>query len=559
MNMKKTIAFVILLVLLARTACGQASPAAGQTKNGEAAAAPAQEGNAVALPNPWRDVTEEEAQALCPGSLTAPDGAENVRWSAMENGGEPALVQLSFDLNGSSYTAREQVTGDGSADISGMYYNWTAQTDITLQNWEESAKTGTYFRYIGEDEWADLCSWYDTAKGISYSLSVTAKDLDGFDLQAIAEALAAQAAPSVEEQRRLLEENRSLWAFDEGEYAPDWYYTFTDLDHNGLPEVISASTQGSGIFTYAHFYEVLPDGSGVKNLYHADLAVEGPDDWPEIIRDSLPCYYDRATDHYYYVCANDVRDGAAHGMTQLAALCLKDGVAEWEYLAAMDVQWTEAGEQTSYTDGAGNPISEQEYDSAVERRFAGMEQTELTLDWIAVTASAAAEPARADGERFETVIILEGMDETVQYEHIRSEALGFEMDYDYESFIRRSEADRELFISVWDDPQDPENYLEVTYRAEDVEAVAASVRETLSQEYDLLESTRDLDRAGECIYIEASVIKGTDNMADQLQAVYIIPAPNGSFVAAAHFAAEAAEGFGRRFSCMLNTLALIDN
>ena len=104
---------------------------------------------------------------------------------------------------------------------------------------------------------------------------------------------------SVEEQRRILEENRSLWTFDEGEYAPDWYYAFTDLDHNGLLEVLSASTQGSGIFTYAHLYEVLPDGSGVRNLYHADGEIEGPDDWPEIILDTLPCYYDSAADRYY--------------------------------------------------------------------------------------------------------------------------------------------------------------------------------------------------------------------------------------------------------------------
>ncbi len=195
---------------------------------------------------------------------------------------------------------------------------------------------------------------------------------------------------SMEEQRRILEANRSLWAFDESDYAPDWYYTFTDLDCNGLLEVISASTQGSGIFTYAHFYEVLPDGSGVKNLYHAGMEIEGPDDWPEIIRDSLPCYYDRTADRRYYVCENAVRDGAAHSMSQLAALCLNDGVAQWEYLAAVDVQRSEAGEQRSYMDGAGDPITEQDFDSAVERRFAGMEQSELKLDWIAVRPSAAA-------------------------------------------------------------------------------------------------------------------------------------------------------------------------
>ena len=379
--MKKSIVIILLFTMLMLTACGQTAPTTE----------PQQDSGTVQIPNPWRDVTEAEAKTLCPGSLRVPEGAENVQWSAMESAGQPALVQLSFDLNGNSYTAREQVTNDKSADISGMYYTWTAQTDMTLRNWEESAKSGTYYRYIGENEWADLCVWYDTAKGISYSLSVTAKDLDGFDLQAIAEVLAVPTLPSVEEQRRILEQNRSLWAFDEGDYTPDWYYTFTDLDHNGLLEVISASTQGSGIFTYVHFYEVLPDGSGVKNLYHADVEIEGPDDWPEIIRDALPCYYDRAADRWYYVCANDIRDGAAHSMSQLAALCLKDGVAEWEYLASVDIQWTEAGEQKTYKDSAGNPISEQDFDSAVERRFAGMEQSELKLEWTAVTSTAEAE------------------------------------------------------------------------------------------------------------------------------------------------------------------------
>ncbi len=193
-----------------------------------------------------------------------------------------------------------------------------------------------------------------------------------------------QVLPAME-QRRVLEENRALWAFPEEDvYYDPWFYTFTDLDHNGQMEVLAASTQGSGIFTYARFYELLADGSGVRNLYHADMDIEGPDDWPEIIRESLPCYYDRAADRYYYICQNDVRDGAAHSMSQWAALCLKDGIADWEYLAAKDVQWTEAGETVTCTDAAGNPISEQDYDSAVERRFTGLERSELRLNWTAV-------------------------------------------------------------------------------------------------------------------------------------------------------------------------------
>ena len=553
--MNKSLVIAFLLMTLALTACGRSGPAAP-------AAEMPQGGEAVQIANPWRNVTEAEAKALCPHSFRVPEGAENAAWSVMESAADAsgvpgALVQLSFELNGLSFTAREQRNEDENADLSGMYYSWTAQEESTLRDRAGGSTPCKTYRYLGEMETADLCTWYDAEAGVSYSLGVTAKDLDGFDLRAVADAMLPPSLPTLEEQKCILETNRSIWSFEDGDDTTDWYYTFTDLDHNGLLEVLAASTQGSGVFTYVHYYEVLTDGSGIRNLYHADAEVEGPDDWPEIILDSIPCYYDRAADRYYYVCTNLIKDGAAHSITQLAALCLSDGKAEWETLASMDVQWTESGEQTSYTDSAGKPISGEDYQSAAARRFAGMEQSELKPDWIAVTRQQA-EPERQDGERFETVIQIEGMEETVQYEHLRNSAVGIEMDYDYERFHRQSDPDRERFVSVWDAPDAAENYLEVTYCADDAETAAKAVRETLSQEYDLLESTRELPHVGSCLRIEASEIKGTGRMADQIQAVYIIPAPDGCRIAAAHYAIEGAEGFGRRFSYMLNTLAVID-
>lgn len=209
-----------------------------------------------------------------------------------------------------------------------------------------------------------------------------------------ATANASRTMPE-QEQRRILEENRSLWSFGDAYYTP-WFYTFTDLDHNGWLEVLAASTQGTGIFTYANFYEVAPDGSGVKNLYHEGAEIEGPDDWPEIILESLPCYYDRASDTYYYACSGVTRDGAAHSVSSWAVLCLKDGVADWEYLGRMDQQWTDGGEgpTVSCTDAAGNPITEQDFDKLVERRFAGLEQSTLRLNWIEGVAEPA--PVLAD-------------------------------------------------------------------------------------------------------------------------------------------------------------------
>ena len=185
------------------------------------------------------------------------------------------------------------------------------------------------------------------------------------------------------------------------------------------------------------------------------------------------------------------------------------------------------------------------------------DQSEDGADMLFKWVPAASETVREDGERFEEVIFLEGMADTVRYEHIVSEELGLEMDYEYESFERSSSPERECFISVWDGPGNPENFLEVTFRAEDVEPVAAAVREELSQTYDLYEETRDLNRAGQCLYIEGSVQKGTDNMADQLQMVYLIPTADGCIAATVHCAAVAAEGFARRCDYMINTISAL--
>ncbi len=166
------------------------------------------------------------------------------------------------------------------------------------------------------------------------------------------------------------------------------------------------------------------------------------------------------------------------------------------------------------------------------------------------------EPGRRDGERFDGVILLEGMEEPVHYEHIRNVTVGFEMDYDYEHFLRHSEADREWFVSCWDAPENPENYLEVRYSPLTAETAAAAISETLSNDYEIRrDDSFSLDRAGRCIRIVADEIKGGGFMPDLLQTVYVIPAADGCRVATAHCAAVESEGFLRRFRYMMNTFS----
>ena len=143
----------------------------------------------VGMANPWVDITEAEADANVPNGFSAPKGSTGIHWSMMTNDENP-LVQLRFTLDGKDFCAREQINGDGQiVDISGVYADWNVTDDITLANWGGGNMAGKVMVSRTEEEAWQVCLWYDIEVGIAYSLSVGAPDLDGFDIQAVAESL----------------------------------------------------------------------------------------------------------------------------------------------------------------------------------------------------------------------------------------------------------------------------------------------------------------------------------------------------------------------------------
>ena len=172
-------------------------------------------------------------------------------------------------------------------------------------------------------------------------------------------------------------------------------------------------------------------------------------------------------------------------------------------------------------------------------------------------AAADSDLALQPGEHFEGTVTLEGTEQTVHYEAIRNDALGFEMGYDYENFVRHSEADCERFISAWDNPDNPEIYLEITHSSDDAETTAASIAETLSAQYNVSRWEYTLDRAGDCIDLRGELDKEGQMSIWELQMVYIIPADDGCFVAWGHYTQESAEGCGARFRGMMHTFAVL--
>ena len=165
-----------------------------------------------------------------------------------------------------------------------------------------------------------------------------------------------------------------------------------------------------------------------------------------------------------------------------------------------------------------------------------------------------AKPDRENGERFEDVIMIEGMEETIKLEHVVNETAGFEIDYDYEGFVRQSDADRERFVWNYDDPENPENFVEVSYSAEDAQTVADTIEQELSESYEVYRDTTVLSSGCECIRMDASAVAGGANTADVIQAAYVIPAADGCRVARIQYIPEGSDGFGKMLSYMVNTI-----
>lgn len=139
--------------------------------------------NAAGMANPWTNSTSEEILQTIGVDMPTPQGAIDVDYQKNDSIG---LAQMSFKLSeypDIDFNYRIQTTS-AFEDISGMYYEW---------NLEETAKIGwcegKIYRAISDDQTVDLLLWYDVVPGIMYSLSASAPDLDGFDLQAIAEML----------------------------------------------------------------------------------------------------------------------------------------------------------------------------------------------------------------------------------------------------------------------------------------------------------------------------------------------------------------------------------
>lgn len=209
----------------------------------------------------------------------------------------------------------------------------------------------------------------------------------------VTEVSAAETAPASEDaavseeisaQLSLIAANASVWVQD-ASYGTVYQYTVTDLDQNGRLEVIAASLQGTGLYTYSCFFEVNEARDGLTAV---TLPWEEYDAGPDIIVSAADVYYDSASQLYHYLFTDVTRNGAAESYTSENSLTLKDSVLENAVLARRSEVYSDEETSTVTCELAdGTSITQEAYDSIADTTYGSLERRTASFSWYSASES----------------------------------------------------------------------------------------------------------------------------------------------------------------------------
>lgn len=160
-----------------------------------------------------------------------------------------------------------------------------------------------------------------------------------------------------------------------------WFYSVTDLDHNGNLEFIAASQQPDTQATTVLLWEVSADR---KTL--TPCSVQGGESeagFPDLITDTADSFYDAVSDTWAYLVYNNAVVSTKEFDRLKCSVTLKDGVLSSEAYAAEHTALLDSyNRSVSHTDLNGVAISQEQYNAAGLDAFAGWARSNTAFSWL---------------------------------------------------------------------------------------------------------------------------------------------------------------------------------
>ncbi len=188
----------------------------------------------------------------------------------------------------------------------------------------------------------------------------------------------------LENQLDLIFSQKNIWEQTDELIAEDIQYTVVDLNGNGRLELVAASCQGTGHYTYADIYEVSEDGNSL--IHYTHMTPEG-DSQADIIWGVAPVYYSQKENIYRYIFDDLVRSGAAYYYEGRKSLELKENQIVETTLAYRITEYINSAPVVTYGGMEGIPVTnEQEYTDAPDKTFEGWQKGMAYFLWFTVPA-----------------------------------------------------------------------------------------------------------------------------------------------------------------------------
>ena len=158
-----------------------------------------------------------------------------------------------------------------------------------------------------------------------------------------------------------------------------WYYTVTDLDHDGNLELIAASQHPQDRSTNLKVWEVSADRN---SLSECSLAKDPEESFPDILTDAADTFHDTASNTWNYLVYDNVVISPTEVYTSKSAFRLKDGVISYDAYAVERTLVVNGMRSVSHTDSSGIAISPEQYNAAGVNAFAGQERSSTNFEWL---------------------------------------------------------------------------------------------------------------------------------------------------------------------------------
>ena len=191
------------------------------------------------------------------------------------------------------------------------------------------------------------------------------------------EASAAAAMSDVDTQLSLFVSKMD--EMKQNDQKSTWYYTVTDLDHDGNLEFVAASLHPADRSTNLKVWEVSADRS---KLEACSLKKDEDESFPDIMTDSVDTFHDTEKDTWSYLVYDNIVISDTEVYTIKTSVSLEDGVISYVPYAVEHTVLNNSYRNVSHTDANGFPISPEQYNASGVNAFAGAERSSTSFDWF---------------------------------------------------------------------------------------------------------------------------------------------------------------------------------